>query len=45
MKNCKYPFLIANTEDSSKTGEHWWGIFEIKPKKNFSFGIEGLKTL
>ena len=32
-KAAKYPFLIANTEDSSKEGEHWWSILEIKPKK------------
>ena len=32
-KTGKYPFLISNTEDSTKDSEHWWSILNIAPKK------------
>ena len=32
-KIAKYPFIIANNENSSKNGEHWWSILDIEPKK------------
>ena len=31
QKTSKYPFLISNTEDSTKDGEHWWSILDIIP--------------
>ena len=43
----KFPFVIANTNDSSKSGTHWWSIFDIEPQNDIffidSYGIEGLK--
>ena len=46
-KEGKYPFVIANTIDSSKGGTHWWSISDIKPKTDIfffdSFGLDGLK--
>ena len=43
----KYPFIIANTDDSSKGGTHWWSILDIEPKTDIlffnSFGLDGLK--
>ena len=47
-KTAKYPFIIANTEDLSKDGEHWWSIVDIEAKKEIffsdSFGVEALKN-
>ena len=47
-KTAKYPFIIANTEDLSKDGKHWWSILDIEAKKEIffsdSFGVEGLKN-
>ena len=47
-KNAKYPFIIANTDDSGKEGKHWWSILDIEPKKELfffdSFDVEGLKS-
>ena len=42
----KYPFLISNTDDSTKCGDHWWSILNIEPKKNFfySFGYDKSQT-
>ena len=43
----KFPFIIANTDDSSKSGTHWWSILDIEPRTDIfffdSYGIEGLK--
>ena len=35
----KYPFIIANTGSSSKSGTHWWSILNIEPKSHFFFFI------
>ena len=47
-KKGKYPFLIANTDSSSKKGTHWWSILDIEPKTDIfffdSFGLDGLKA-
>ena len=47
-KKRKYPFIIANTDVSSKSGPHWWSILGIEPKVDIfffdSFGIGGLKN-
>ena len=47
-KKAKYPFIIANTGASSKSGTHWWSILDIEPKANIfffdSFGIDVLKN-
>ena len=44
----KYPFLIANTDNSSKERTHWWSIIDIEPKTDVfffdSFGLDGLKA-
>ena len=44
----KYPFLIANTDSSSKGKTHWWNIFDFEPKTDIFFfdlfGLDGLKT-
>ena len=43
----KYPFIIANTDSSSKNGTHWWSILNIEPKSHIffhSFRIYGLKN-
>ena len=46
-KNSKYPFVIANTDSSSKGGTHWWSILDIDPKPHILFldysGLDGLK--
>ena len=43
----KYPFIIANTDDSNKPGTHWWNILDIDPKNDIfffdSFGLDELK--
>ena len=43
----KYPFIIANTDDSQKNGTHWWSILDIEPKTDILFfdlyGLDGLK--
>ena len=43
----KFLFIIANTDDSSKSGTHWWSILDIEPRADIfffdSYGIEGLK--
>ena len=36
-KEAKYPFLIANTDDSDKKGTHWWSILDIEPKTGTFF--------
>ena len=46
-KESKYPFVIANIDDSSKGGTRWWSILDIEPKTDifffYSFGLDGLK--
>ena len=48
-KKGKYPFIIANTDASSKQGTHWWSILDTEPKTDIfffdSFGLDGLKHL
>ena len=43
----KLPFIIANTDNSSKSGTHWWSILDIEPRTDIFFfdyyGIEELK--
>ena len=43
----KFQFVIANTDDSSKSGTHWWNIFDIEPRNDIFFfdscKIEALK--
>ena len=43
----KFPFIIANTDDSDKLGTHWWSILDVEPRTDIflvdSYGIEGLK--
>ena len=47
-KKGKYPFIIANTDASDKTGTHWWSILDIEPRNDIllfdSFGLDGLKN-
>ena len=46
-KKGKYPFIIANTDDSSEKGTHWRSLLNIEPRNELfffnSFGLEGLK--
>ena len=43
----KYPFIIANTDDSEKEGTDWWSILDIEAKTGIfffdSYGLDGLK--
>ena len=43
----KYPFIIANTDNSEKPGVHWWSILDTEPKTDIfffdSYGLDGLK--
>ena len=43
----KFLFIIASTDNSSKSGTHWWSILDIEPRTDIfffdSYGIEGLK--
>ena len=47
-KERKYPFIIANTDASSKSRMHWWSILNIEPKTDIffldSFRLDGLKN-
>ena len=47
-KKGKYPFIIANTDASDKTGTHWWSILDIEPRNDILlfdlFGLDGLKN-
>ena len=36
-KQGKYPFIIANTDNSSKGGTYWWSILDIEPKADIFF--------
>ena len=44
-KKGKYPFIIANTDGSSKGGTHWWSMLDIEPKTDIIFfdslGLDG----
>ena len=46
-KEGKYPFVIVNTDDTSKGETHWWSILDIEPKTDifffYSFGLDKLK--
>ena len=46
-KKGKYPFIIANTDSSSKGGTHWWSILDTEPKTDIffldSFDLYGLR--
>ena len=46
-KKGKYPFIIANTDSSGKSGTHLWSILHIEPKTHIfffdSFGLDGLR--
>ena len=43
----KFLFMIANTDNSSKSGTHWWSILDIEPWTDISFfdsyRMEGFK--
>ena len=43
----KYPFIIANTDASNKSGTHWWSTLDIGPRNDIfffdSFGLDDLK--
>ena len=43
----KYPFIIANTDDSKKDGTQWWSILDIEPKTDIfffdSYVLDGLR--
>ena len=47
-KKRKYPFIIASTDASNKSGTYWWSILKIEPKADIFFfdscGIDGLKN-
>ena len=47
MKRRKYPFILANTDASSKQGTRWWSILDIEPKTDIfffdSFRLDSLK--
>ena len=46
-KKGKYPFIIATTDSSGKSGTHWWSTLDIEPKTDIfffdSFGLDGLQ--
>ena len=48
QKNEKYPFVVANTDSSSKCGTHWSSVLDIEPKTDISFfdsfSVDGLKN-
>ena len=46
-KKGKYPFIIANTDNSKKKkGRHWWSILNIELRNElFFFGSFGLDSL
>ena len=43
----KYSFIVANTENSSKGGTHWWSLLDTEPRADIfffaSFGLGGLR--
>ena len=46
QKKGNYPFVIANTDSSSKDGTHWWSVLDIETKTDIlsfdSFGVDRL---
>ena len=48
QKNGKYSFVVANTDNSSQSGAHWWSVLDIEPKTDIfffdSFDVDGLKN-
>ena len=48
QKKRKYLFVVANTDNSSKSGTHWWSVLDIDPKTDIFFfdwfGADGLKN-
>ena len=48
QKKGKYPFVVVNTDNSSKNETHWWSVLDIEPKTDVfffdSFGVNGLKS-
>ena len=36
-KKGKYPFIIANTDSSDKSDNHWWSIMDIEPRADLLF--------
>ena len=40
--------MVANTDNSSKSGTHWWSVLDIEPKTDIFFfdwfGTDGLKN-
>ena len=46
-KKAPYLFMIMNTDQANKEGEHWWSLLEISSKEQIflfdSFGFIGLK--
>ena len=46
-KKGKYPFIIANTGSSVKSGTNWYSILNTKPKTDIfffnPFGVDGLR--
>ena len=48
QKNEKYPFVVANTDSSSKCGTHWSSVLDMEPKRDISFfdsfSVDGLKN-
>ena len=37
QKKGKYLFVVANTDNSSKSGTHWWSVLDIDPKADIFF--------
>ena len=48
QKKGKYPFVVVNTDNSSKNETHWWSVLDTEPKTDIfffdSFGVNGLKS-
>ena len=45
----KYPFVVANSDNSNKGETHWWSALDIESKTDIfffdSFGVDGLKNV
>ena len=41
--------MVADTDNSSKSGTHWWSVLDTEPKTDIlfcdSFSVDGLKNL
>ena len=48
QKKGKYTFVVANTDRSIKSGNHWWSVPDIESKRYIfffdSFGVDGSKN-